>query len=216
MSNNAILKRTFFISLAGHFFLLSSSLFNIDLVCSKPPEDIEVKFKIEKPQLLPKIDKLSDEKKIKEIEQELVEASPEPEHKQERAKRDSILESKKTIVERDVPKPTPVKEKIKVTNPDKEAMFRYRDMIKREIQEARKYTRWAEEHDMEGVSYLVFTLLSNGIVQNIKIVHSSGFDILDKEAISTVKRASPFKPIPDKFNCSSLSMEVALVFQLKY
>ncbi|MCD4779505.1 MAG: energy transducer TonB [Candidatus Omnitrophica bacterium] len=47
-------------------------------------------------------------------------------------------------------------------------------------------------------------------------MHSSGFKILDKEAISTVKRAAPFRPIPRKFNRSSLTIEVTLVFQLKW
>ncbi|HDL09780.1 MAG TPA: energy transducer TonB, partial [Candidatus Omnitrophica bacterium] len=63
---------------------------------------------------------------------------------------------------------------------------------------------------------LKFIILSNGVCKDIKIVQSSGFNILDKEAISTIERAQPFPPIPPELKASSLPMEVSIVFTLQY
>ncbi len=188
------------ISLIGHCLFLGMPGINMISRQDKKPEDIVVRIEIEKPPLLPKIDVMGEEKKLKEIAKE--EKLPEPEPEEQ-------------INEVMIEKPEPPKEIIEVINPQEEAMLRYQDMVKQKIESCRRYPSWAKKQGFEGVSYITFTLLSSGMIQGIKIIHSSGFDILDEEAVSTVKRASPFKPIPEKFNCSSLIMEVAIVFQLK-
>lgn len=183
----------------GHCLFLGMPGINMASHQDKLPEDVAVRVEIEKPPLLPKIDVMGEEKKLKEIVKEEELPEPEPEEQIE-----------EVIIE----KPEPPKEIIEVINPQEEAMLRYQDMVKQRIEETRRYPLWAKRQRIEGVSYLIFTLLSDGTVQDIRIVRASGFDILDKEAVSTVKRASPFKRIPEKFNCSTLTMEVALVFQL--
>ncbi|RKY40565.1 MAG: hypothetical protein DRP76_01655 [Candidatus Omnitrophota bacterium] len=49
----------------------------------------------------------------------------------------------------------------------------------------------------------------------MEIINSSGFDVLDKEASSTIKRAQPFPPISEEMKVSSLPMEVSIVFTLR-
>jgi len=222
-----IIKITFLCSLLIHCLFLGMPGFNLDTRQVQKPKDITVEIKIEIPSLLPKIDVMGEEKKLKETvkkedlpkPESKLELEPEPESKpqpeEEKIAEELELEEQVEEVIVEKPKPEPPKEIVKVINPQEEAMLRYQDMIKQKIESCRRYPNWAKKQGLEGISYLVFTLLSNGIIQDIKIIHSSGFDILDKEAISTVKRASPFKPIPLKFNCSSFIMEVALVFQLK-
>ncbi len=216
-----IIKIAFFCSLLTHCLFLGMPRFNLNTRQAQKPEDITVEIKIEKPLLLPKIDVMGEEKKLKEIVKEelLPEPEPEPEPKpqpeQEKIVEEPEPEKQVEEVMVEKPKPEPPKKNVEVINPQEEAMFRYRDMVKQKIESYRRYPKWAKKQGLAGISYLAFTLLSNGMVQDIKLIHSSGFNILDKEAISTVRRASPFKPIPEKFNCSSLTMEVALVFQLK-
>lgn len=204
MLSDKAIKTAFIISLAGHCLLLGVPGFNLPVLQDKKPEEITVRVEIEKPPLLPKIDVMGEEKKLKEV----VEKQEEP-----KAKPEQELKPEEIVM--DEPSKEPLKEKIEIINPTQEAMLRYQDMVKQRIEEVRRYPAWAKRQGIEGVSYLIFTLLSNGMVQDIRIIRSSGFDILDEEAISTVKRASPFKPIPKKFNHSSLTMEVAIVFQLK-
>ncbi len=217
ISDQNLIKITFIFSLLVHCLFLSMPGFNSNKPQPKNPEEISVQIEIEKPLLLPKIEVMGEEKKLKEIEKQekLVEPNPEsePQPKEEKIVEELEQQSEEVVVEE--AKPEPPKEIVKVINPQEEAMLRYQDMIKQKIESHRKYPNWAKKQGFEGSVYLTFIVLSNGVAKNIKIIHSSGFDILDKEAISTVKRASPFKPIPEKFNCFSLRMGVALVFQLK-
>ena len=199
MQSNKAIKTAFLVSLMGHCLFLGIPGINMVSHQDKQPEDVVIRVEIEKPPLLPKIDVMGEEKKLKEIVKEEELPEPEPEEQIE-----------EVVIE----KPEPPKEIVEVINPESEAMLRYQDMVKQRIEETRRYPLWAKRQGIEGVSYLMFTLLSNGTVQDIRIVSSSGFDILDEEAVSTVKRASPFKPIPEKFNCPTLTMEVVLVFQL--
>jgi len=200
MQNNKAIKTAFLISLMGHCFFLGMPGINIISHQDKQPEDVVVRIEIEKPALLPEIDVMGEEKKLEEI-----------------AREEKLLEPKleEQIEEVIIEKPEASKEIGEVINPKDEAMLRYQDMVKRKIQESRRYPPWAKKQGFEGSSYLTFTLLSSGMIQDIKIVNSSGFDILDKEAIATIKRAAPFMPIPEKFNRFNLKMEVALVFQLE-
>lgn len=202
MLNDKTIRATFIISLAGHLFLLGMPGFNLPSFQLEKPEEIMVRIEIEKPPLLPKIDIMGEEKKLKETEEEPEQPKPE------------LQPQSEEIVMEEFPK-EPIEEKFEVIDFANEAVLRYQDMVKQEIESCRRYPNWAKRQGIEGVSYLVFTLLSNGMVQDIKLIKSSGFDILDEEAISTVKRASPFHPIPAKFNCSNLTMEVALVFKLE-
>jgi len=128
----------------------------------KQPEDVIVRIEIEKPSLLPKIDVMGEEKKLKEIVKK--EKPPEP-------------ESEKQIEEVVIEKPEPPKEIVEVINPESEAVLRYQDMVKQKIESCRKYPNWAKKQSFEGVSCLTFILLSSGMIQDIKIINSSGFDI---------------------------------------
>ena len=205
MISDKVIRTAFLISFAGHCLFLGVPGFNPRLPCQeKKPDEITINVEIERSALLPKIDIMGEEKKFKEV----IEKSkqPEPESKPHpRLEEIAVEEPYKDLI----------KEKFEVIVPAQEAMFRYQDMVKQKIESCRRYPAWAKEQKLEGVSCLVFTLLSNGMVQDIKLIRSSGFDILDKEAISTVKRASPFCPIPAKLNYSSFTMEVSLVFKLE-
>jgi len=173
---------------------------NIILDQDQQPEDVVVRIEIEKFPLLPDINVMGEEKKLKEIDTQEKPQDP-----------DLAGEIEELIPEN----PEQCEELVKVINPQDEAILRYQDMVRRKIQQARKYPRWAKKQEYEGTSFVAFTLLSNGMIEDVRIVHSSGFDLLDQEAISTVKRASPFKPIPEKFNRSTLKMKLAIVFQLQ-
>lgn len=106
-------------------------------------------------------------------------------------------------------------EKVGVINSSKVATLSYQNIVRQRIEEAKKYPLWARKQGIEGIAYLYFTVLRNGNVSDIQIVHSSDSNILDEEAVATVKRAQPFPPVPKEINGSSLGMQVAIVFSLK-
>jgi protein TonB len=217
MQEDKVIKTTFFISLAGHLLLfLGMPGFDLAPPPLPEPKDISIVLEIEIPPLLPRIEVLAEEKKLKEIvkEEELPEPEPEPE---------PIPEPELETIPEPEPRPKPPVEPlpekprleaVEVINPQDEAMLRYQDMIKQRIESHRRYPRWAKQQGFEGSVYLSFTVLANGQAQNIRIIRPSGFTILDNEAVSNVKRASPFPPIPEKLNRSQLEIEVAIVFIL--
>lgn len=198
MLSDRVIRTTFIISLISHGLFLGAPAFNINSPKTERPKEITFQIEIEKPFLLPKVERMGEEKKLKEV----VSDSPKPEP--EREVKEVVLEKAK-----------PTKERVEVLKPADEAMLRYQDMVKQRIEEVRKYPEWAKEQGIEGVAHLEFVILSNGNSQEIKLIHSSGSKILDQEAIATIKRASPFPPFPKEIASSSIQMEVSLVFTLK-
>jgi len=201
VSDERIIKIAFFCSLLTHCLFLGMPRFNLNTPrAQKLEEDITVEIEIERPPLLPKIDVMGEEKKLREIVKEEKPPEPEPEEQ---------------INEVMAEKPEPPKEIVEVINPQEETMLRYQDMIKQKIESCRRYPNWAKKQGFGGIVNLIFIILSDGQSRDIEIIHSSGFAILDNEAVATIKRTSPFLPIPKKFNRSQLRMEVAVVFKLK-
>ena len=73
------------------------------------------------------------------------------------------------------------------------ANFSYiRDMITRKI----IYPETAREMGWQGKVKVSFVISSDGFVRDVQILQSSGIDILDKNAVETVKKASPFPRPP--------------------
>ena len=192
------------ISLFGHFLCLGMLGINTNLSQPDKLEDIIVNIEVEKPFLLPKIDFMGEKKKFKEI----VEKPKEPEPKldsQPQLEEAAIVEPPKELIE----------EKAEMVDPDSEAMLRYQDMIKQRIEEVRRYPHWAKRQRLEGITYLSFAVLPNGISRDIRITRSSGLELFDKEAIKTIKRANPFPPIPQELNHDFVSIEVSIVYTLQ-
>ncbi len=194
----------------------------------KPKEEKVIKKKVEKI-----------ERKLKPVEEKIVKQKIQEEQieniEEKPVKQDSEIGLKEEIVKQEI-QPKGLSENIKEEKPTREErtakevsygdekeinlkeelMLDYQKAVKEKIAKCRKYPYWARKQGFEGKVHLKFTILSTGAVKDIKIVKSSGFNVLDKEAISTIKRASPFPPIPSELKTSSLSMELSIVFKLQY
>lgn len=68
--------------------------------------------------------------------------------------------------------------------------------IRDKIEGAKVYPRMARHQELEGKTTLRFRVTSQGQVEKIEIVESSGFFLLDDAAISAVRRAAPFPYVP--------------------
>lgn len=64
-------------------------------------------------------------------------------------------------------------------------------IIRRKIEKAKHYPILARARKMEGVAVLSFSIKASGDVESLLLVKSSGAQILDEEALATVKRAAP-------------------------
>jgi TonB family protein len=80
--------------------------------------------------------------------------------------------------------------------------------IKASIERAKIYPVLARKRNQEGTVITEFSINAKGLPQNIQIIKSSGFSLLDSAARDTIVKASPFPVIRG-------TIEVPLTFLLK-
>lgn len=76
--------------------------------------------------------------------------------------------------------------------------------MRKSIELVWNYPAEAARRGLEGKVGLEFTILKNGNVRGIKVIKSSGFEILDKAIKEAIKLAAPFSPLPKNLNKESL------------
>lgn len=74
-----------------------------------------------------------------------------------------------------------------------ESGSRFND-IRDRVMAALRYPQMARRQGWRGEVRLEFTLLANGEVQDLKLVQSSGYPLLDRQALRAVEAAAPFPP----------------------
>lgn len=203
MSNNKTIRSAFLISFACHLLLLGTPGFNLNYSPKvERQKEVVLEIEIEKPLLLPEIKHLGQEKKLKDIiekeEQSDLESKPLP-----------TQEDMVDIFEK------PLQKKLEVLNSQQEAMLRYQDMVKQKIESNRHYPLRAQRIRLEGVVNLAFVINSDGNSRNIRVISSSGSKFLDTQALNTIRKANPFRPLPKEINRSSVEICVAIVYSLK-
>lgn len=72
----------------------------------------------------------------------------------------------------------------------------YFTSIKRAIELVWEYPEPALRNGLQGKLVLEFTIHANGHLEGTRLIRSSGFPVLDQEAIRAVRAAAPFHPIP--------------------
>jgi protein TonB len=76
-----------------------------------------------------------------------------------------------------------------------------------------EYPSLAKEKRIEGELTLRFTIRKNGSLIEVKLLESSGQQVLDQEAFRTIHDAAPFKPFPDNFLISRLNVLATFKYQ---
>jgi protein TonB len=72
----------------------------------------------------------------------------------------------------------------------------YLARLKRRVQNEWEYPEAARQNGVTGELLLIFTLNKAGSLTSIRLVESSGFPVLDQEALRAVKAAAPYDPFP--------------------
>lgn len=115
--------------------------------------------------------------------------------------------------------PPPPPEPPRPAKPDQQdidaARNLYGSLLGREIAKHKQYPRIAQMRGWQGEVLVDIQLDSNGNVQSSTIQKPSGYDVLDKQALEMVKKASPFPTPPDALRGSSFSILVPVSFRLE-
>jgi len=183
------LRACFLISFIVHTGMVGSGMFHFD----RPQKDkpFEVAFEVEE-EMLPEVFEVKEEKKIEPqvFDQE------------------DVVESVPDETTNEVPEPVQEDEELK------KSLLRYQDSIKQKIQKEKQYPRWALRSRHEGSTRITFSVLSSGQIEGLRLINSSGFDELDKEALEAVRRASPFLPFSAHFDNDKITVELDMVFYI--
>jgi len=227
MLENKVISITFLISVVGHLLFLGlPAEFKSSPSLPEKSRDLVVQIEVERPTLLPRIEKMGQEKKLiseASSQKPATREETQPSSEKDEAIEGVVLEQELKLdrnpegIRREEPKErtTLAKERIGVIDPAQEAMLRYQDLVKQRIERVRRYPLWAKRQGFEGAVGLRFVILSSGYTRGAEVVRSSGFKILDQEAITTITRASPFPPLPSELGQDLASVEVTIVFKLK-
>jgi len=90
----------------------------------------------------------------------------------------------------------------------------YARVLKEALMAQWKYPEAAKENLMEGQAHLVFTLSRDGTLLDLKLTTSSGYTILDEEAIRTVRAAAPFPAFPGSVTVARLHIRANFDYRL--
>ena len=87
-------------------------------------------------------------------------------------------------------------------------------VVRRKIESSKKYPIAAQTAGIQGRAGVRMTILKDGRLGKVEITESSGYEILDKAALQSVRSAAPFRPIPKKAGRDEIQMSITLVFRI--
>jgi len=87
--------------------------------------------------------------------------------------------------------------------------------IKRKIMQTWKYPGKSYEKNEEGIAVVIMAIDANGSVAGTSLITSSGFPLLDEEAVTAISRASPFAPLPESYNLSRLNVKASFNYTIR-
>ncbi len=90
--------------------------------------------------------------------------------------------------------------------------YAYFSNIKKQIEMAWNYPSEAQRNSWGGRLNVVFVIEENGSVSSVKLIKSSGYEILDDAAINAIKFASPFNPIPESLGVERLKISASFEY----
>jgi TonB family protein len=111
----------------------------------------------------------------------------------------------------EAPKPAVAAVPATVINVEKEFLDAHLGEIRGLLLQNFKYPKMAQKLKMQGEVQVAFSLEKDGSVESVKVIESSGFDILDYYAVALINKTAPSFPKPTK----SIRISVPLSYVLR-
>jgi protein TonB len=96
-----------------------------------------------------------------------------------------------------------------------DARGKYGNTLWGAIGKYKQYPRIAQMRGWQGEAIVELLLDGNGKLKSKKIIQSSGFESLDKQALEMVEKAAPFPAPPEALRGSNFSIKVPIPFKLE-
>ena len=91
----------------------------------------------------------------------------------------------------------------------------YGNTLWNSISKYKNYPKIAQMRGWQGESIVELQLSGDGKISSKKIIKSSGYDVLDKEALEMVDKATPFPEPPEALRGSRFSITIPIPFKLE-
>ena len=83
----------------------------------------------------------------------------------------------------------------------------YFTSMRKAIELVWNYPALAARRGWHGAVGLKFNIQQNGTVEDVAVLHSSGYQVLDRAIVDAIKLAAPFPPLPPGFNKKILTVK---------
>jgi protein TonB len=118
------------------------------------------------------------------------------------------------------PPPTPapaprVQAPLPVPTLDANVLREYGAVVSSVVAKKKVYPRMALMRRWQGTTDLKLQIAADGNVKALSVAHSSGFDILDEQAVKMVKDAMPLPGLPDALRGREFAIDIPVVFRLQ-
>lgn len=90
----------------------------------------------------------------------------------------------------------------------------YNRWLKIKVESRLRYPELAAISGIQGVLFLRFDIMKDGSLGNLELLKSSGYKILDDEALRAIRASAPFQPLPDEWNMERYPIRAAVIFYL--
>ena len=80
---------------------------------------------------------------------------------------------------------------------------------------AKYYPRMARKMGFEGKPVVTFTLGTKGELLNLQLIQASSYNLLDEAALETIRRGTPYPPIPEPLGENSISFNLPISYILE-
>jgi protein TonB len=91
---------------------------------------------------------------------------------------------------------------------------RFTQTVRKKIESQKRYPLAARKSKTEGRVGVKMTILKDGRLERIEIIESSGYVILDKAALESVRRAAPFPSLPEEVERKRIQINMYMVFKM--
>jgi len=90
----------------------------------------------------------------------------------------------------------------------------YNRWLKIKVENVLRYPELAAQSGLQGTLYIKFDILKDGSLGAVELLKSSGYPLLDNEALRAIRSAAPFQPLPDDWSMEKYSIRAAVLFYL--
>jgi protein TonB len=90
----------------------------------------------------------------------------------------------------------------------------YNRWLKIKVESVLKYPELAAVSGYQGTLFIKFDIMKDGSLGGLEVLKSSGYKILDDEALRSIRASAPFQPLPDDWNMERYSIRAAVIFYL--